>query len=212
MSDRPASAYVPWRVEGSYFESCNCEAICPCRMVGGVPGGRSTHGVCYGALSWLIQEGTARKVDLSGLAVALVLWYDDDERGSPWRFFLYVDERGDEEQREALSDIFLGRLGGERILSLPWVRKPSELLSVKPGRIEISHGPGGHEVRVGAAVSMRASRAVETSEEVACVISGYDRPGTELYADELVVHDDPFEWELEGNCAFVSDFSYTSSP
>ena len=25
----------PWRIRGAYFESCNCEAICPCRMVGG---------------------------------------------------------------------------------------------------------------------------------------------------------------------------------
>ena len=28
-----------WRVRGSYFEGCNCEAICPCRSVGGRPGG-----------------------------------------------------------------------------------------------------------------------------------------------------------------------------
>jgi hypothetical protein len=27
---------MAYRVRGSYFESCNCEAICPCRMVGGV--------------------------------------------------------------------------------------------------------------------------------------------------------------------------------
>lgn len=23
-----------WEVAGSYFEACNCEAICPCRKVG----------------------------------------------------------------------------------------------------------------------------------------------------------------------------------
>ena len=23
---------TPWRIRGTYFESCNCEAICPCRM------------------------------------------------------------------------------------------------------------------------------------------------------------------------------------
>ena len=43
-----------WRVAGSYFEACNCEAICPCRRQGGqkLTTG-STYGVCDFALSWL---------------------------------------------------------------------------------------------------------------------------------------------------------------
>ena len=41
-----------WQIEGDYFESCNCEAICLCRTVGGVTGGRSTYGECLGVLSW----------------------------------------------------------------------------------------------------------------------------------------------------------------
>jgi hypothetical protein len=46
---------------------------------------------------------------------------------------------------------------------------------------------------------------------VACIVPGYDRPGTELYADRLEVADGEFEWELAGNCAFVSRFDYRSS-
>ena len=34
-------------VAGIYLEACNCEAICPCRRIDGVAGGRSTHGVCF---------------------------------------------------------------------------------------------------------------------------------------------------------------------
>jgi hypothetical protein len=44
------------RIRGSYFESCNCDGICPCRRINGLPGGRSTHGVCMGVLSWLIED------------------------------------------------------------------------------------------------------------------------------------------------------------
>ncbi len=195
---------------GSYLESCNCEAICPCRTVGGIAGGRSTYGVCYGALSWLIEDGRAGEHDLSGLAVALVLRYDDDEPGSPWTFVLHVDERGDERQREALAGIFLGRLDGGYVQTLPWVRKFSELIALRASPIEIGSGPDGHTLRVGAAVRLRATRAVETAETVSCVVPGHDRPGTELYADELTVRDGPFEWELEGNCAFATDFAYSS--
>ena len=46
-----------WRVRGTYLESCNCDAICPCRRIAGTPGGRSTHGICMGALSWLVEDG-----------------------------------------------------------------------------------------------------------------------------------------------------------
>jgi len=86
-----------WSLRGSYFESCNCDAICPCRRIDGHAGGRSTHGVCMGLLSWVVAEGDAAGVDLGGLAVALACRYDDDEQGSPWSFVLYLDERGDEE-------------------------------------------------------------------------------------------------------------------
>ena len=67
-----------WRVRGSYFEGCNCDAICPCRSVGGRPGGPSSFGICYGSLSWHIADGFADDVDISDLDVALSLRYRDD--------------------------------------------------------------------------------------------------------------------------------------
>ena len=202
---------MSWHISGDYFESCNCEAICPCRTVGGRPGGRSTHGICFGVLSWSIAEGHADGVDLSGLAAAFTIRYGDDEPGSPWRFVVHVDERGTEEQREALAAILLGRRGGEDVLRLPWVRKPSELVAVRISPIEIRHGPDGHELRVGSAIELAAARSVETDERVSCVIPGHHVPGHELYADRLAVDDDPFAWELAGSCAFVSTFSYSSA-
>ena len=75
---------MSWQISGTYFESCNCEAICPCRRIDGIPGGRSTHGVCTGVLSWLIAEGRVDDVDLAGQPVALAMRYSDDEPGSPW--------------------------------------------------------------------------------------------------------------------------------
>jgi hypothetical protein len=206
----PPGVLTPWRIKGSYFESCNCDAICPCRMIGGLKGGRSTHGICFGVLSWLVEEGHAGEIELGGLAAAFVIRYDDDEAGSPWSFIVHVDERGSLEQRQALAAILTGRLGGEAVLRLPWVSKPSELIDVVSSPIEISDGASGHELRVGRAVRLTASRPFETDQVVACGIPGYDFPGTELLADELVVEDDPFAWELSGNCAFASPFDYSS--
>jgi hypothetical protein len=201
---------VSFAVRGTYFESCNCEAICPCRMVGGVPGGRSTYGVCHGALSWEIEEGRIGEVEVDGLMAVLVISYDDDEPGSPWTIVLHVDERGDARQRQALEDLFLGRLGGPHVRLLPWIRKESKLVAVRPSRIELEPDGRGYRLLVADAVELRATKPVETDQPVSCGISGYERIGTELYAEEFDVRDDPFAWELAGNCAFATDFAYAS--
>jgi hypothetical protein len=199
---------VGYRVSGAYFESCNCEAICPCRMIGGVPGGRSTYGVCYGVLAWRIDEGHVDDVELDGLLAALVVRYDDDEPGSPWTVLLHVDERADERQHEAIAQVFLGGVGGPHISKLPWVRKARQLIGVRTSPIELVPDGDGYRLGVGSSVSLRATTRVVTNETVACGIPGYDRAGHELYADELVVEEEKFAWELAGNCAYESDFDY----
>jgi hypothetical protein len=198
--------FLPWRVRGPYLESCNCDPICPCRTIGGRPGGRSTHGICLGALAWLIEEGGAGDVELSGLGTVLAFEYSDDEPESPWRLVLYVDERGDEHQRAALEGIFLGRLGGSRVLGLPWVRKPIGAADVRARPIEI----GPKTISVGQAVKVQAGAEVETDETVTCVVPGHDRPGRELHAELLRAADPPFEWRWSAICAFASTFDYSS--
>ena len=196
---------MTWWIAGAYFESCNCDAICPCRMIGAVPGGRSTYGICYGALSWRIDRGQFDDVDLSGLATALTVTYDDDEPGSPWSIILHVDERCDAAQRAALEDIFLGEAGGD-VMRLPWIRKPRNVIGVQVSAIELD----GTSLRVGEAVRVDATTPFETPERVACGIPGYDRAGTEYTTDRFDVDDGPFRWQLSGNCAFAVDFEYAS--
>src|SRR3954451_11799040 len=128
-----------WSVSGTYLEACNCEVICPCRRISGRQGGRSTYGVCLGALSWAITEGSTGDVDLSGRRVVLVCRYDDDEPGSPWDFVLYLDDRADDGQRSALQAIFTGAWGGEALAHFPWAWKPSRSLGVRAVPIEVEH-------------------------------------------------------------------------
>jgi hypothetical protein len=206
-------AYLPWRIEGTYLESCNCEPICPCRRIGGVPGGRSTYGVCLFALSWHVEHGQAGETGLSDLSLVLVGKYDDDEPGSPWTISLYVDERGDEAQREALAGIMLGRLGGAHIQILPWVSKASTLalLGVHPARIELDHRSERKWFRVADRVELRVLRPVETQKTVTCVIPGHDNLGTELCAEVLRVEDPVFKAVFEGKCGFTARFRYSSA-
>jgi hypothetical protein len=206
------SEFSPWELSGTYLESCNCEAICPCRSIGGRKGGRSTHGLCLGALSWRIEKGRAADLDLSGLDVVLASRYHDDEPGSPWTFFLYLDQRGTERQREALTEIFLGRLGGTPLKQFPWAWKDSHLLGVRAVPIEIDHTPGKGWFRAGGYVTVRIHEPVPDQEAVTCVIPGHHRRGREVYAEDLAAHDaEPLDFELSGNCGYESTFSYGSS-
>jgi hypothetical protein len=150
---------VSWSVAGSYFESCNCDPICPCRRIDGRAGGRSTHGICMGVLSWIVHEGHANGVPLDGLGVAMATWYDDDEPGSPWRFVLWLDERADEEQRDALEAIWRGREGGDVLRHFPWAWKESESLAVRSARIEADYSPRRQWLRIASKGPITCSRA-----------------------------------------------------
>lgn len=163
-----------------------------------------------GSLSWQIEEGAAGEVDLSGLRAVLALRYDDDEPGSPWDFFLYLDQRAGRLQLEALEGIFLGRLGGTPELQFPWVWKESNLLEVRRVAIEIDHTPGRGWFRAGDEVTVRIREPVADSEPVTCVIPGHNREGREVIADRLSVEAGPLEFELTDRCGYESSFAYSS--
>jgi hypothetical protein len=200
----------PWAISGTYLESCNCDAICPCRTIGGRKGGRSTHGVCMGALSWEIEEGSAEDVSLQGLRTVLALRYEDDEPGSPWDYVLFVDERADADQRRLMEAIFLGEMGGTPERQFPWVFKPSRLIGTRAAPIEIDHSEKRGWFRAGKEVTVRVGEPVADQEPVTCVIPGHDRSGHEVYTESIEVEADPLDFRFEGTCGYWSTFSYSS--
>jgi hypothetical protein len=199
---------VSWHIRGSYFESCNCDAICPCRRIDGVAGGRSTHGICTGVLSWVVEAGTADGIDLAGQPVAMAIRYSDDEPGSPWSWILYLDAEASPEQRDALEAIYTGRLGGDAAAHFPWTWKQSELFAVRPAAIEVDHTRRRQRLRVRDHVSVRIRDRFDGDQTVTCVIPGHERTGEELVTDELVVEDDGLAFRFRGVCGYGSTFDY----
>jgi hypothetical protein len=200
---------MSWRIAGSYFESCNCDPICPCRKIDGTPGSRSTHGECLGVLTWMIDEGNADGVELSGLPVAMATRYSDDEEGSPWSWILYLDTGAPDDQRDALEAIYTGRLGGDAETHFPWAWKASKLVAVRPVEIEAEHTRRRQLLRIRDRVSVRIRDRYEGPETVTCVIPGHDRRGEELVADELVVEDEGLAFAYRGVCGYGSTFDYS---
>ena len=210
MSSEPAA--VIWHLQGTYLEVCNCDAICPCRRIDGVAGGRSTYGVCTGALSWRITEGEVDGVDMAGLCLVLASWYSDDEPGSPWSWVLHVDHRAYDRQASLLEDVFAGRLGGTPLSQFPWAFKPSNLLAVVSSAIEIDHTPGRGWFRAGGSVTVRVAGPYQTQSPVSCIIPGHHRTGREVTAEQLDVHDEYLDFSYSGRCGYEATFEYGSGP
>ena len=199
---------IPWQLTGSYYEVCNCDAICPCRRQGEKKGGRSTYGHCDFALSWHIEDGNAGGINLSGLSVVLAGTYNDDEPGSPWRVVLYVDENGSDRQQQTLADIFLGRAGGDTFKN--FARLIGEVYAVRPARVNLDHTPNKESMSVGDYVSVRTAESFQTELPVTCGIPGHHQQGQEIIADTFRVEDTDLQWEVIGRCGYASEFSYSS--
>jgi hypothetical protein len=202
-----------WHVRGSYFEACNCEAICPCRSVGGRPGGLSSFGECFGALSWHIRDGHADGLDLSGLQAVMSLRYLDRVHPStPWEVVLYVDQSAAVGQRAAIADIFLGRAGGT--VARQYGPAIGEIHAVRPARITLEHTGARKRIGVVGYLTVEAEGDASEPGDVRCGIPGNDHPGTELHADALRSTDPALRWEVRGrrHAAFTTDFDYRSGP
>ena len=84
-------------VEGRLLEVCNCEAICPC-WVGLDP----DNGTCDSILAWAVDRGTVKGVDVSDRVIGLSVHIPGNVLAGNWKAVVYVDERCDEAQQEAL--------------------------------------------------------------------------------------------------------------
>jgi hypothetical protein len=199
---------VRWRVAGSYFEACNCEAVCPCRRRGDQRGDRSTYGICDFALSWLITDGVFGGLDLSRQQVVMAGSYDDDEPDQPWRIVLYIDDQAERAQHEALSAIFLGRAGGGTLRN--FASNIGEVYAVRAATILLTHSRGHERIEAEDYVRVAALHPADVEGPVSCGIPGHDHPGTELVTGDFHVNDVALRWEVTGRCGFATQFAYAS--
>jgi len=106
-----------WRIEGEYFESCNCRILCPCLLLGAPP----TEGHCDVVLAFHITKGNYGRVDLSDLNAVQALTTPGVMTGGNGTMAVYLDDRANAMQRTALDEIFSGRAGGPPALFAPLV-------------------------------------------------------------------------------------------
>lgn len=102
-------ANIPqWQAEGDWFDVCKCDVPCPCEFARA-----PTYDECDGILVWHLRKGNYGDVALAGLNVmALGYFKGNIWEGAKATMGIFLDERANPKQREALQMIFGGQAGG----------------------------------------------------------------------------------------------------
>lgn len=106
-------AATRWRLQGDYFENCNCDFLCPCLFAPGGPLTElPTQGHCDVMLAVHIDTGLYGDTSLDGLNAVIVAHAEGSMGGGGWKVGLYVDAKANEAQRSAMGAILSGNEGG----------------------------------------------------------------------------------------------------
>jgi hypothetical protein len=196
---------MSWQLKGTYFETCNCNVACPCVFLSA-----PSEGECRVLVAWHVDEGKDDEVDLGGLNVAMAIHSPGHMMQTKWRAALYLDERANEAQRQALTRIFAGQAGGHPealasfvgdVLGVASVRIDYHAAGRKRGlsipdivsaEIEAIEGQGGGDVRI--------------SGHPLCVAPG--EPAVVAKSKRLDYADHQMTWSISDRNGFYSPFTY----
>ncbi len=100
---------TPWRARGTLVIACNCDYGCPCNF-----NAPPTQGHCEGQWLWHVEDGSFGDVRLDGLTFTVTADWPGAIHEGGGKAVSFVDERADDAQREAITQLVRGRHGG------PW--------------------------------------------------------------------------------------------
>ena len=133
---------MAWSIKGEYMENCSCKVVCPCEASMTVEADNER---CQVPLICRIDEGEKDGVSHDGLNFIILIDSPQIMANGNWRVGVYIDERADESQREALGAILSGSAGGVPASLGPLI---GEQLGVKFVPITYEETDGGRRAEV----------------------------------------------------------------
>ncbi|MEZ0335371.1 MAG: DUF1326 domain-containing protein [Gemmatimonadales bacterium] len=103
------AAVQQWHLKGDWFDVCSCNVPCPCGFAQA-----PTNNKCEGVMAYHVREGAYGNVRLNGLNVIAISMFEGNAwaKENPVTLGIFMDERADDAQREALQKVFSGQAGG----------------------------------------------------------------------------------------------------
>ena len=140
---------MAWQLQGTYFENCSCDMVCPCTTSGlNLPADNDR---CRVVFAFHIDSGAVEGVDVSNLTVAVLADTPPLMADGNWRVGVFMDAAASQEQAAKLEMVFSGQLGGPMAMLTPLI---GELLGVQTAPIDYSEDGRRHRVRIGDAVDI----------------------------------------------------------
>lgn len=136
---------MAYDLEGSLFEVCTCNAICPC-WIGDDPDG----GECKGLIAYHIDRGTINGTDVAGHTIAMFAHIPGNVLKGNWKVAAFVDDKASDAQQEAILNAITGKLGGPLADQAQLI---GEVMSVERAPIEIDVTKVNGSIKVGNAIT-----------------------------------------------------------
>ncbi|HKE81737.1 MAG TPA: DUF1326 domain-containing protein [Solirubrobacteraceae bacterium] len=200
---------MAWKLEGTYFETCSCDVVCPCTASFALGADKD---YCRVALIFNVVDGEVEGTDVSGLTVAAIADAPKVMTDGNWRLGVFIDSAATDEQAAKLGAVFGGQLGGPMAALGPLV---GENLGVERAPIEVREEGLRHGVTIGDAVDFEIEDVVpfgvETGEPAR--LTGIFHPaGSELtIAKATRSRIDAFGIQFEGDAAMsTSNFAWAA--
>ncbi|GAB7184371.1 hypothetical protein ATKI12_4202 [Kitasatospora sp. Ki12] len=201
---------MAWRIEGTYFENCNCDMVCPCSTSGlSAP---ADYDRCRVVLAFHVDAGQVDDVDVSGLTVAVVGDAPPLMSDGNWRLGMIMDEAASPEQAEALGAVFSGQRGGPMGDLVPLV---GEMLGLEVARIDYVDDGRRHRVHIGDAVDIEVEDFVSPLDATGkgVRVSGVGFPADTLAAGVATrsrVNAFGLDFGNEGKNSFSAPFAWAA--
>jgi hypothetical protein len=199
---------MSWKLEGSYFETCSCDVICPCTASLAL---EATNDRCNAILVFNVQSGEVDGIDVSGQTVAAIADTPKVMSEGNWRLGVFIDAAASDEQAEKLGAVFSGALGGPMEALGPLV---GENLGIERLPIEVREDGLKHSIRIGEAVDFEIEDVVPfgaESGEPAKLTGIFHPAGSELTVAQATRSKiDAFGIQYEGKAAFSSRFAWAA--
>ncbi|HZD64874.1 MAG TPA: DUF1326 domain-containing protein [Acidimicrobiales bacterium] len=138
-----------FRLDGTYFENCPCDMVCPCTTSGLTK--PADYERCRVVLAFHVATGQVDGLDVSGLTVALLADTPPLMAEGNWRVGLFMDAAASEAQAEALTAVFSGQKGGPMAMLAPLF---GEMLGIETVPMDYVDDGRRHRLRAGDAVDI----------------------------------------------------------
>lgn len=200
---------MSWKLDGTYFENCNCEFACPCAVTSFAT--RGTEDRCRAMLVYNVERGEVDGVDVSGLTVAVVVDTPPQMIEGNWRLGLVIDGKASDEQADKLGAVFGGQAGGPIANLAPLV---GEVMGIERAPIQYHNGGRRHGIKIGDDTEVEVEDYVPEGQSEPTRLVGINHPSntTITMARPTRSRIKLFGMELstEGRSAFSAPFSWSA--